>query len=253
MKTNSICDDKLTGLVGTELSRIGIFVPISEVEQSAVLIYAKLRKAYVESNNQNFVLDSMIKSDDYYEFLSSAVIIDLLNRTRLKQVRNPFELNSVLALLDGYLHKLSAVSGAKQFKASSIFKGVILDLPIDFIPNTEPSGTGPHELNGRMYYGTPPSVQPCTACYDEPTLCNNCDSGGDECFDTINMTIEYMGTCFGFRVDSELLGFNQPLEQCDIKVFKNFIKQGAKLFNKEADKIFMQMYRQHEELTDDGD
>jgi hypothetical protein len=75
--TNSICDDKLVQLVGYELSRIGLFTAISEIEQSAVLIYAKLRKAYVESNKKNFVLDSDIKTEEYYSFLSNAIIVKI--------------------------------------------------------------------------------------------------------------------------------------------------------------------------------
>lgn len=248
MKTNSICDDKLISIVGTELSRIGIFVPISEVEQSAVLIYARLREAFAKGTGA-FTIDSSIKSDIYYDFLSSAIIVELISKTRLKQVRNGFELNSTLCLLDSYLHKLSNVSGAQNFKASSIFSDVIIALP----PEATIMGTKPNVEFQQHDWGitmVPKCNQQCTDCYEEPTLCNNCETG-DECFDTVNMTIEYCGTCFGFRVDPELLGLDKPLEECDVQVFKNFIKQGAKLFIKEADKVFMQIYRQHEEFSDE--
>lgn len=254
--TNSICDDKLIEIVGNELSRIGLFTAVSEVEQSAVLIYAKLRKAYVESNKKNFVLDSTIKNDTYYSFLSNAIIVDIFSRSRLKSVRTSFELNSALCLLDGYLHNLSSLSGTIQFKASEIFEDTIIAMPTDIqIVDTQAdhsmdssryilhaSQQGPHYYKGS---------KPCTNCYEGPKLCNNCESAGEECFDTVNMTIEYGGTCFGFRVDPELLGFNQPLEQCDVQVFKNFIKKGSKQFIQEADKVFMQLYRQYEELMDD--
>lgn len=255
--TNSICDDKLITMVGNELSRIGLFTPVSEVEQSAISIYGKLRGAYIASNKKNFVLDSTIKNDTYYSFLSNAVIVDIFSRSRLKNIRTPFELNSALCLLDGYLHNLSSVSNTAPFKARDIFEDTIIALPPDaqvamFIPNP-PNTQSDHHLDA-MRYATeyPCQFQGNTKCsdyYEVPKLCNNCE--GDECFDTINMTIEYGGICFGFRVDPELLGFNQPLEQCDVQVFKNFIKKGAKQFILEADKVFMQLYRQHEELMDD--
>lgn len=246
MKTNSICDDKLTEIVRTELSRIGLFVPISEVEQSAVLIYDRLHKAYIESNKKNFVLDSNIKDDVYYAFLSNAIIVDLFSKSRLKHARTSFELNSALCLLDGYLYKLSEISDTVQFKARDVFKNTIIAMPSDIqIADTQAE----HHLDA-VRYATESSCKfqgntKCTGCYEGSKLCNNCEGG--ECFDTVNMTVEYGGACFGFRVDPELLGFNQPLEQCDVQVFKNFIKKGTKEFIKEADKIFMQLYREHDE------
>jgi len=250
---NSICDDKLVQLVGYELSRIGLFTAISEIEQSAVLIYAKLRKAYVESNKKNFVLDSDVKTEKYYSFLSNAIIVKIFSDSRLKKVRNTFELNSALCLLDGYLHKLSDIAGTVQFKARDIFNNVILDLPIDMrtleaTPVSTPSkpDTADHHLDALrhgMYYGPPqPAPQECN---EGSKLCNRCDIDSDECFDTVNMTVEYGGVCFGFRVDPELLGLDLPIEACDVEVFKNFIKKGAKEFNSKAKEIFQQLHEEY--------
>lgn len=257
--TNSICDDKLVQLVGDELSRIGLFTAISEIEQSAVLIYTNLRKAYIESNKKNFVLDSNIKTDVYYSFLTNAIVIKVFSDSRLKKVHNIFELNSALCLLDGYLHKLSDIADTVQFKARDIFNDVILDLPIDMrtleatpVSATSKPDTVDHHLDALrygIYYEAPQlTQQKCAECSKSPTLYSNCNIDNDEYFDTVNMTIEYAGTYFSFRVDPELLGLNLPIEACDVKVFKNFVKKGAKEFTTQAQQIFRQL---HEEYNND--
>ena len=63
------------------------------------------------------------------------------------------------------------------------------------------------------------------------------------------MTEEYGGVCFGFRVDPELLGLDLPIEACDVKVFKNFVKKGAKEFTTQEQQIFRQL---HEEYNHDA-
>lgn len=240
---NSICDDKVLRLVGYELSRIGLFTAVSEIEQSAVLIYAKLRKAYVESNKQNFVLDSDIKDEKYYSFLSNAVIVDVFSRARLKRVRDSFELNSALNLLDKYLHQLSVIAGAIQFSARSIFNDMIIDLPIDMTGVQINGAPISNQLYG-VAQGTPTVESTCPI--GELHLCNNCV--GDECYDTVNMTVEYGRTCFGFRVDPILLGLNQPLGSQDIKIFKRFFGKGCREFKANAVEIFRQL---HEEYNND--
>lgn len=248
---NSICDDKVLQLVGYELSRIGLFTAISEIEQSAVLIYAKLRKAYIEEGPEKFVLNSDIKDDTYYNFLSNAVIVSIFSRSRLKKVRNSFELNSALCLLDGYLHKLSTISSTIKFKARDIFNDIILDLPIDMneahMPPPPPTHAD-HHLDAVRYATNIPCqfMGTQTDPFSESHICTNCE--GDKCFDTVNMLVEYGGVCFGFRVDPILLGLDQPLGSQDIKIFKRFFGKGCKEFKANATEIFRQL---HEEYNKD--
>ena len=43
---NEIIDDKLVSKVGQELARIGLFVPISEIEQVGIKCYDEIRDAH---------------------------------------------------------------------------------------------------------------------------------------------------------------------------------------------------------------
>jgi hypothetical protein len=119
---------------------------------------------------------------------------------------------------------------------------------LEATPVSAPSkpDTADHHLDAArygMYYGPPqPAPQECN---EGSKLCNRCDIDSDECFDTVNMTVEYGGVCFGFRVDPELLGLDLPIEACDVKVFKNFIKKGAKEFNSKAKEIFQQLHEEY--------
>jgi len=253
---NSICDDKVLQLVGYELSRIGLFTAISEIEQSAVLIYAKLRKAYIEEGSEKFVLNSDIKDDTYYNFLSNAVIVDIFSRSRLKKVRNSFELNSALCLLDGYLHKLSTISNTVKFKARDIFNDIILDLPMDMnevaaihVP-PPPHTPSDHHLDAIRYAtNVPCQFMGSQTCSEEPDLCTNCE--GDECYDTVNMTVEYAGVCYGFKVDPIILGCGLPIEKCDVQVFKNFLTKGYRLFKSKAKEIFEEIHEAYSGEDDD--
>lgn len=122
----SICDDKLFSLISNELTRIGLFVGPSEVEKSIIQTYDRLIAAH---DGTNFVLDSSNKDEAYYTFLSNAAIIDIFSKTRLPNVRNSFELNSALCLLDGYLYQLSIAANTERFSARELFDKVIIALP----------------------------------------------------------------------------------------------------------------------------
>ena len=214
---HSICDDKLRSLVSNELSRIGLFIGPSEVEKSAIQVYDRLIAA---QDGNNLVLNSRAKDDTYYGFLANAVVIDIFSKTRLPNVRDTFELDSALCLLDGYLYQLSVIANTEQFSAKDLFNKVIVMLPKSVTAGMKHSRHTTYQSNN-------------TAAQKENfKLCTNsdgCDKECEHCLNNIVLSLNYQGLCWGFRVSPELIGLNQPLENLDQEVIRNFITKACEL------------------------
>lgn len=238
MKMCSICDDKLLGLISNELSRIGLFIGPSEVEKAVIQVYDRLIAA---NDGTNFVLNSGSKDDVYYAFLSNAAIVDLFSKTRLPNVRNPFELNSALYLLDGYLYQLSIAANTERFSAKDLFDKILIALPKHVTASMQE-----------------PLAHPCQACHSNVAqkenfkLCTNvhgCDIECEQCLDNITLSLNYQGLCWGFKVDPELIGLNQPLQNLDQEVIKNFMKKSCELLCKNAEPILSALHTVYNDGT----
>ena len=68
MKVNNVVDDTLISMVSAELAHIGLIVPISEIETSAIKVYDNIQEAHkIDPNNKT--INSYVKDDRYYNVL----------------------------------------------------------------------------------------------------------------------------------------------------------------------------------------
>ena len=136
---NEIIDDKLVSKVGQELARIGLFVPISEIEQVGIKCYDEIRDAH-SLVPSNVTVDAYIKDDKYYGIMTCVICANLIARTRLENVQDGYEATSILALLQKYLDKLAAVAGTERQEAPLVFSDIISRLKIDLVIDRASSG-----------------------------------------------------------------------------------------------------------------
>ena len=136
---NEIIDDKLISKVGQELARIGLFVPVSEIEQVGIKCYDEIRDAH-SSVPSNATVDACIKDDRYYGIMTCVICANLIARTRLENVQDGYEATSVLALLQKYLDRLAEVAGTERQEAPLVFSDIISHLKIDLVIDGAPSG-----------------------------------------------------------------------------------------------------------------
>ena len=136
---NEIIDDRLVSKVGQELARIGLFVPISEIEQVGIKCYDEIRDAH-SLVPSNVTVDAYIKDDKYYGIMTCVICANLIARTRLENVQDGYEATSILALLQKYLDKLAAVAGTERQEAPLVFSDIISRLKIDLVIDGASSG-----------------------------------------------------------------------------------------------------------------
>ena len=136
---NEIIDDKLVSKVGQELARIGLFVPISEIEQVGIKCYDEIRDAH-SLVPTNVTVDTHDKDDKYYGIMTCVICANLIARTRLENVQDGYEATSVLTLLQKYLDKLAAVAGTERQEAPLVFSDIISRLKIDLVIDGASSG-----------------------------------------------------------------------------------------------------------------
>lgn len=136
---NEIIDDKLVSKVGQELARIGLFVPISEIEQVGIKCYDGIRDAH-SLVPTNVTVDTHDKDDKYYGIMTCVICANLIARTRLENVQDGYEATSVLALLQKYLDKLATVAGTERQEAPLVFSDIISRLKIDLVIDGASSG-----------------------------------------------------------------------------------------------------------------
>lgn len=257
--TNSICDDKLVELVSIGLSRVNLLVAISEIETTAVTIYDRF---CASNSSKEFTLSSFSKTEEYYIFMSNAVFIDIFARARLPYVKDERALDKALFILDNYIKRLSTVTKVQQFNASQIFRSVINQLTFvkghtnqdnwaTISGGTSSAITPNDHLDAARYVAEYPNKDIPTS---ESRLCSNCNLCNTDgliaydnfdCDGLVSLSISYNGICFGFNVDPVLLGLNLPIDECDIKVFKNFLGRGCKELKKDAYDIFNALHEAH--------
>ena len=136
---NEIIDDKLVSKVGQELARIGLFVPISEIEQVGIKCYDEIRDAH-SLVPTNVTVDTHDKDDKYYGIMTCVICANLIARTRLENVQDGYEATSILALLQKYLDRLAAVAGTERQEAPLVFSDIISRLKIDLVIDGASSG-----------------------------------------------------------------------------------------------------------------
>lgn len=249
--TNSICDDKLVELVSVGLSRVNLLVAISEIETTAVTIYDRF---CASNRSTDFTLSSFTKNEEYYIFMANAVFIDIFARARLPQVKDDQALDKALFVLDNHIKRISAVTKIQQFGAALIFKSVIDKLPFSKKQCDD-------SAEASRYIASYPFTQRKDEPKDELRLCSNCNLYGKEgitcedfpCDNLVSMSVSYNGMCFGFNVDPVLLGLNLPIDECDIKVFKNFLGRGCKELKKDAYNIFNTLHAIYNSEGDDDE
>lgn len=139
MKNNSICDDRLVSSVAKELAKIGLIVPVSEIEQTAIRVYDDIKTAHslVEGIA---TIDCRDKDDRYYNILLNIVCADIIARARLEHVTDAYEATSVLSLLQKYLDGLSKVAQTEKHQAPVVFQEILSKLPISITVDSNGNG-----------------------------------------------------------------------------------------------------------------
>ena len=136
---NEIIDDKLISKVGQEFARIGLFVPVSEIEQVGIKCYDEIRDAH-SLVPTNVTVDAYIKDDRYYGIMTCVICANIIARTRLANVQDGYEATSTLALLQKYLDRLAEVAGTERQEAPLVFSDIISQLKIDLVIDGGSSG-----------------------------------------------------------------------------------------------------------------
>lgn len=132
-------DDKLIDRIGQELARIGLMVPISEIEATILKCYDEIREAHSLAPN-NVTVDAYIKDDKYYGIMTCVVCANIIARARLQSVKDGYEATAVLAILQKYLDNLSVIAGTERQQAPLIFSDIIQKLEIDLVIDGNSAG-----------------------------------------------------------------------------------------------------------------
>lgn len=132
-------DDKLIDRIGQELARIGLMVPISEIEATILKCYDDIREAHSLAPN-NVTVDAYIKDDKYYGIMTCVVCANIIARARLQSAKDGYEATAVLAILQKYLDNLSVIAGTERQQAPLIFSDIIQKLEIDLVIDGNSAG-----------------------------------------------------------------------------------------------------------------
>lgn len=132
-------DDKLIDRIGQELARIGLMVPISEIEATILKCYDEIREAHSLAPN-NVTVDAYIKDDKYYGIMTCVVCANIIARARLQSAKDGYEATAVLAILQKYLDNLSVIAGTERQQAPLIFSDIIQKLEIDLVIDGNSAG-----------------------------------------------------------------------------------------------------------------
>lgn len=136
---NEICDEKLVSMVSQELAKIGLIVPLSELESSAILSYERIREAHSLAP-QTVTINSCIKDDKYYGILLNVVCADIISRYRLAHCSDGYEVTGWLSLLQKYLDNLAIVADTERQQAPVVFADILKTLSVDVVIRQAPDG-----------------------------------------------------------------------------------------------------------------
>lgn len=113
MKNNNISDEKLISMVSRELAKLGLIVPMGELEASIVNSYDRIRDAH-SLDTSTVTISSDKKDDVYYGTLFNVVCLDIISRYRLAQCTDGYMVTSYLSLLQKYLDNLALVANTER-------------------------------------------------------------------------------------------------------------------------------------------
>lgn len=206
----NICDDKLLDIVGKELIRHGIIIPISEIETLAVTAYDYTNNLPIDKNTILF------KKDDYYTSLKLLICMEALTELKLIKARNKYEAEAILMLLQGYLDEFASLHNLDKVNAYDVFIDAIKKLPFKLTPGHKPEE--PDEI--------------CAACKCSGELWSN------ECYNYITFSLHYKSLCLGIRIDPKVLGNLSQIGKADLPDFEQKL---IKVIDKVSDKMKQQV------------
>lgn len=267
---NNVVDDTLISLVSAELAHIGLIVPISEIETSAIKVYDNIQEAHrLDPNNKT--VNSYVKDDRYYNVLKFATCAEIVSRVRLTKARNGYEAAATLAILQGYLDGLSETAGTVRTIASAVFKDILDGLPnVSIVTINQPSQNSvayqqPTEQLKPIPLGLkfvqPKELNVCTNSVDRGScdICSACEASPEfeSCGDSVSISIMLKGMCYGIKFPPETLGLHELLYKNDlpdkINIFRNKIGLAARMLKKHAEEIFVGLYRAYHNQEDEDD
>lgn len=271
MKNNSICDDILVEAIAKELVKIGLLVPISEIEQRAVRIYDDITKAHSLVDGIA-TIDCNNKDERYYAVLTNLLCADIIAETRLSKASDGYEATSILSLLQKYLDNLSKVAKTERRMSPIVFAEIISKLPIEltiagddngwYVKSVRVKEEKSHETTpmakepGRYsnYTGNPITKERPKTDQQQPRICSTCSqcSSGNcdgcrvcndtDCAAMVTISVSYLGECFGFPVDPGVIGLE--IEAMDQRQFdassgalKHSILRAARVLSKRSKEI----------------
>lgn len=139
MKNNNISDDKLISMVSQELAKLGLIVPMGELEASIVNSYDRIRDAH-SLDTSTVTISSDKKDDVYYGTLFNVVCLDIISRYRLAQCTDGYMVTSYLSLLQKYLDNLALVANTERLQAPAVFEEILSKLPVNMTIQRGPDG-----------------------------------------------------------------------------------------------------------------
>ena len=265
-KMNNVVDDTLISLVSAELAHIGLIVPISEIETSAIKVYDNIQEAHrIDPNNKT--INSYVKDDRYYNVLKFATCTEIVSRVRLTKTRNGYEVSSILAILQGYLDGLAEAAGTIRTEAPEVFSDILSKLPNVKVVFVQ-SNVGPQIVIGSgVETAKPPrrtvtGLNVCTNAIDRGT-CDRCpacscpDGEFESCGNFVSLSMMYKGMCYGIKLDPEAFGLTELAYKDDlpdkVNIMKNQIGAMARKLKSKAEEIFVGFYGAYHNQEDDED
>lgn len=244
---NNVCDDVLISLVGQDLAKVGIILPVSEVETLAVQRYDDFVKA-----NKDYGISSRFNSDNkdarYYSIMKCLICARVIATRRLAKTKDQYEISAFLILLQGYLDTIAKAMNMNKIDAQEAFA--------DFIDNGS-IDDGLPKINLQKIKSKADNKSVCRLCTNSPEAddINPCEVYEEDnlhvCEDYVCMSLFYKGICFGFRVDPEILNFNKDIYKDElpehVQITKNMIDKAATCFKNKASDIFVAFYQVHNE------
>ncbi len=136
---NEICDDKLVSMITKELAKIGLIIPMSELEYTVIECYDRIREAHSLAPT-NVTVDAAIKDDTYYGIIFNVACAEIISKVRLANCTDGYEVTSLLSLLQKYLDNLALVANTERQQAPAVFEEILSKLPVNMTIQRGPDG-----------------------------------------------------------------------------------------------------------------
>lgn len=206
----NVCDDKLLDMVGKELIRHGIIMPISEIENLAITAYDYTNNLPIDK------ITILFKKDAYYNSLKLLICMEALASLKLIKARNKYEAEAILMLLQGYLDEFANLHNLDKVNAYDTFIDAIKKLPFKLTPGHKPE--------------------------EQDEICAACKCSGElwstECAEYLTFSLHYKNLCLGVRINPEVFGNLSKISKNDLPEFEQKLEE---VIDKVSDKLKQQV------------